>query len=368
MIDEKYTWNLTDIFKTENEREECKNSLLEKVEEIKNCKGKLKESADNIYNCYMLYEKISELFEKYYCYALFLYNKDMSKTDSIKIFKEAEKIQSEIVVATAFITPELTNIDENKLKQYVNDEKLKRYKRVLQEILDEKKHILSEKEENILAMYGEVLGASENTYEMLAEVEMKFPKVTDDEGKDVTLTQGMYGRLVMSQNRDVRKQAYYGMYETYKDYINTFTETYITNVKTDVITSKIRNYKSSLEKAVLKDDSTMKAYEFLVKSVNDNLNVNHEFMRLKKELLKLDEMHLYDTYVNSLEDTRNDIEFEKGRKLVLEALKPLGEEYNKMLEKAFAGRWLDVYETENKRSGGYSCRSIWSSPIYIIKL
>lgn len=354
-IDEKYTWNLKDIFKNDEEREECRKNLQEKLTKITEYKGNLYKSVDNIYNCYKLYEEIIQLYERYYCYAMFLYNRDMSNTESIKIYKQAESIQVDLSTKTSFITPEITNIEESNLKEFIQNPKLERYKRILQEILDNKKHVLSEKEENILAMYGEVLGSSYNIYEMLSEVEMEFPEVNDENGNKVQLTQGLYAKLLMSKDRKVRKDAYYGMYETYKKYINTFTETYLTNVKSDTITSKLRNYNSSLEKAVIKDDSNIKVYNSLIEAVNKNININHEFMKLKKDLLKLDEIHLYDMYVNPLELKRTDIDFEDGKKMVLEGLSILGEDYVNKLKYAFDNRWIDVFETPNKRSGGYNC-------------
>lgn len=353
-INEKYIWNLKDIFETDEKRIQYKENILKKLEEIGKYKGILKESKENIYNCYKLYEEIIEMYEKYYCYAMLLYHKDMSNTESIKTFKEAEALQTQLSSDTSFITPEITNIDEEKLREYIQSPELIRYKRILEELLEKKKYILSEKEETLLSKYNEVLNSNENIYEMLAEVEMKFPKVHDEDGNEVQLTQGMYARLVMSKNREIRKEAYYGMYETYKEYINTFTETYISKVKQDTITSKVRNYNSSLEKTVINDDSTIKVYNSLVKAVNNNLDIHHEYMKLKKELLGVDELHLYDVYVNSLEKERTDIKYEDGKKIVLEALSIMGEEYTNKLKEAFDSRWLDVFETPNKRSGGYN--------------
>ena len=354
-MEEKYTWDLTDIFKTEDEFEEEVRKLQEKLEQIKGYQGKLKVSSENIYNCYNLYEKALENYEKIYGYGMLKFHLDMSESNNIKLYKRCEGIGTEFEKVTSFITPEITEIDTETLLKYIEeDDNLKRYERELREIIRDKAHILSKEEENILSNYSEVFAASENTFDILTNTEFHFGNIVNEDGTEIEMTDSNYTVFLKSKNESIRKQAFNLMYAKYKEFLNTIGELYIAKVKEDTITARLRGYFSSLEKAVEHDDSNLKVYNSLIDSVHQEMKTNHEFIKLKKELLKKDEMHIYDLYVNPIEVEDDDISFEEAKLEVLSALNVLGEEYIGKLKEAFDNRWIDVYPGDNKRGGAYS--------------
>ena len=354
-MEEKYTWNLTDIFKTKEEFEKEIEKLNKMLNEIKTYQGKLSNSSENIYQCYRNYEKALEYYEKIYAYGMLKFHLDMANSENIKLFKRCEGIGTEFEKTTSFITPEITDIDTDLLLKYLEENnELKRYERLIKEIIEKKAHILSKEEENLLANYSEIFNNSENTYDILTNTEFKFGKIKDENGKEQEMTDSNYTIFLKSKNANVRKQAFDLMYKKYKEFLNTIGELYISRVKQDTITAKLRKYSSSLEKAVENDDSNLKVYNSLINAVHNEMSANHEFIKLKKELLKKDEMHIYDVYVNPIEVQDDDISFDDAKNEVLRALQVLGEEYTNKLNEAFNNRWIDVYPKSNKRGGAYS--------------
>lgn len=348
-------WNLEDIFKTEEDFKNAQKQIENKLKEIVEYKGKLGKSAENLYNCYRLYEETLEIYEKFYSYGMLKYHLDMSNNEGIKLYKTVENIGTEFEKVTAFITPEITRIKNETLLSFINNDlRLERYRRELEEIMKEKEHILSEKEEELLANYSEVLSSMEDTFDVLTNTEFKFGTLKNNNGEEVELTDSNYTYYLKDKNAEVRKQAFNLMYKKYSEFLHTIGELYIANIKADTITSKLRKYSSSLEKAVDHDDATIKVYNALIDAVHRNINVNHEFMKIKKELLGKDEMHLYDIYVNPIEVEDDNISFEEAKEQVLDALSVIGEEYTSKLKEAFTDNWIDVYERPNKKSGAYS--------------
>lgn len=354
-MEEQYKWNLKDIYKNEEELENAKKEIYKLLKNIEQYKGTLKESSKNIYECYSIYEKILEIYEKFYSYCMLKYHQDMSNNKSIEMYKTAEKVGTDLSTIASFIVPELTNIDEGVLKKYLNEDiKLQRYKRSIEDILEDKKHILSGELEKTLASFSEIFGSSESIYDVFTNTEFEFSKIKDKEGKELELTQATYTKYMMDSDVNIRKQAFDSMYSLYKKHINSITEMYMARVKENVIFSKLRNYESSLEKAVKNDDATINVYNALVEVVNEKMDINHEYMRIKKQLLGKGELHMYDIYYNKLKLEQSNVEYDKAKQVVLDALKPMGEEYQHMLKTAFENNWLDVYESKNKMGGAYS--------------
>lgn len=352
---EKYNWDLQDIFKNIEEFNKEKQEIQSILEEIKSYQGKLCDTSDNLYNCYRLYEQALEKFEKVYSFGMLKYHLDMSNQEGIKLFKDVENLGTEFSVATSFITPEITYADETKIQNYLrNDERLIKYSRDIKDILEKKKHVLSKEEENLLANLSEIISAPENTFDMLTNVEFKFGNLIDENGVEVELTDSNYTLYLKSQNRNVRKQAFNLMYKKYSEFINTITEMYIANVKVKSKTAKLRKYNSSLEKAVDNDDASIKVYNSLIEAIDENISANYEFLKLKKKMLNLPELHMYDLYVNPCEQGKDEITFEEAKKEVLNALQVLGEQYTNRLEEAFDNNWIDVNAKPNKKGGAYS--------------
>ena len=354
-MQEKYTWNLRDIFETKDDFENEIKKLNSFLEKVKTYQGKLADSSKNIFECYENYEKALECNIKIYAYGMLKFHLNMSNGENNKLFKECEALDAKVDKETSFITPEITNMDTDVLLKYIEEnDNLKRYERLLKEIIKNKAHILSKEGENILANYSEVFNGSKSAYEVLTNAEFKFGDIELENGEKKELTDSNYSIFMKNKNEKVRKQAFEKYREKYKEFSNTLAEMYLCKVKEDIITARLRKYNSSLEKAVFEDDSNLKVYNSLVKATHQNLDANHEFTKLKKQLLKKDELHLYDLFLNPFETKDDDISFEEARKQVLEALSVFGEEYTKKIEFAFDNGWLDLYPAPNKYGGAYN--------------
>lgn len=348
-------WNLTDIFKNMEDFETSKKEFIEILNKIEKYKGILCDNANNLYECYKLQEGALKLFEKLYGYGMLNYHLDMSNQKSIKLFKDVEALSALFTTKTAFITPEITYSDEDKIKRFIENKKeFKPYKRDIIDILDKKKHILSKESEQLLSNFVEIFSAPENTFDILTNTEFKFGNLIDSKGNEVELTDSNYTIYLKSKSENVREQAFNLMYKKYSEYINTITELYLTNVKKTSITSRLRNYKSSLEKAVVNDDATIKVYDTLISVINEKISSNYQFLELKRKLLNKEKLHMYDLYVNPFEKDEDEITFESAKSEVLEALKILGGEYINQLKIAFNENWIDVNTKANKRGGAYS--------------
>ena len=351
---EQHNWNLQDIFENEEQFKKEKSEITNILEKIKVYQGILCKTSDNLYNCYKLYEQALEKFEKVYAYGMLKYHLDMANQDGIKIFKEVENLGTEFGVVTSFLTPEITYADENVIKEYISEERFKGYSRTINDILKEKRHVLSKEEENILANFSDAISAPENTFDTLTNAEFKFGNLIDENGKEVEMTDSTYTLYLKNKDQKVRKQAFNLMYKKYSEFINTITELYISNVKSKATIAKLRKYNSSLEEAVEHDDASLKVYDSLIEAVNENISVNYNFIKLKRQMLNLSEMHMYDLYVNPCEQGKDQITFEDAKTEVLNALQILGKEYIQKLQEAFDSRWIDVYAKPNKRGGAYS--------------
>lgn len=350
----EFDWNLNSLYENDEQIEADISSLYECLDKIKSYKGKLNNSVDEVFNCYKTLEKALEIHEKLYGYSMLKYNQDMSNQESIKLYKRMESITTDFSEAESFVSPELSKISDEKLEEYLQDDRMKEYEKSIRDIIKEKKHILSEDVEEVLAKYSEVFSASENIYDLFTDTEFEFPEIYDDDGNKLEMNTALFSQYLMSKSENIRKQAFESMYSLYKKHINTITELYLTRVKTRTISSKIRNYESSLDAATNNDDSNVQVYKTLVKEVNKNLYLNHEYLKLKAKLLNKEKVNMYDVYVNTLDVEDKSIEYKDAQNTVLDALSVMGEDYIEMLKTAFRDGWIDVYKKDNKRSGAYS--------------
>ena len=353
-MDNKYEWNLIDIFKNIDEFENEINTLYEIMDEIKKFQGKLNQGVDVIYNCYKTFEKAIILDAKIYAYAMLKYHKDLSDVEGIKLYKKVEKISTDFSEVVSFISPEISKISDEKLEEYLQDDRMKEYEKSIRDIMKDKKHILSEDVEKVISKYSEVFGVSENAYDIFTTTEFEFPVIKDENGNELKMSHGLFSKYLMSDNENIRKQAFESMYSLYQKHINTITELYLSRVKKSTISANIRNYKSSLDSATNNDDSSVEVYDCLLKEVNKNLNLNHEYLEIKRKLLNVEKLHVYDVYTNPLVAEDVNIEYEEAQNTVLNALNIMGEEYTNKLKEAFENNWIDVYEKDNKMTGAYS--------------
>lgn len=366
-MENKYEWKLSDIYKSKEDFEKDKESLNKKLEEIVKYKGILGDSSDNIYNYYKLYEEIVEIICKLYSYGMLRYHKNMADSKGISIFKKVQALDSNIDEVTAFAVPELTEMDTEKLKKYLNEDKrLEAYSKTINDIIESKKHILSKDVEEVLAKFANVLIGYKNTYEIFTNTEIKFAPIKDEDGNLVEINEDSAGKYLNSPNREVRKATHHSLVSEYQKYINTLTELYLNNVKQDTKIANLRNYKSSLEKAVDNDEASVKVYDTLLKTVNENLNINHRYTSLKKKLLNVDELHMYDMNYNPFSSKSSLTDIETAEKEVLEALKPMGKEYVSKIEEAFNSNWMDVYPSPNKMGSAYNMNSYGVHPYVLM--
>lgn len=353
-MSDKLKWNLKEIFESDEKIEGAIQELYSLIDKIKESKGKLGNSVDEMFTCYKNLEKALKIHERIYAYAMLKYHQDMSNQESIKLYKKIENITTEFSEAESFISPEISKIDDEKLEEFLKDDRMKEYEKSIRDIMKEKKHILSEEVEEVLAKYSEIFSSAENTYDIFTNTEFEYPSIIDDNGNELKMSSAMFSQYLMNKSENVRKQAFESMYSLYKKHINTITELYLSRVKQRVISSRLRKYESSLDSATNHDDSNVKVYETLLKEINKNLKLNHEYIELKAKLLGKEKVHMYDVYVNTLDVEDKKVDYEDAKQTVLEALAPMGEEYTNMLRFAFDNNWLDVYTKDNKMSGAYS--------------
>ena len=353
-MEDKYSWNLTHIFKDENEFEETVKEIYRMIDVVKSFRGKLAESVDQTYNCYKSLEYASELFEKLYGYAMLKYHQDMSNQENAKLYKKVERMATDFAEAESFVSPELSQIPEERLEEYLQDERMHEFEKSLRDIIKEKKHILTQDVEGALAQYSEVFGASENVYDIFTNTEFEYDSIKDKDGNELKMSSALFSRYLSDKDESIRKQAFESMYNAYKKHINTITELYLNRVKYSCITSKLRHYESSLDRATNNDDSNVKVYETLVDQMDKHLSLNHDYIALKAKMLGKEQVHMYDVYVNPLDVDDRKVEYEDAKNIVLDALSVMGDEYISTVKEAMDNNWIDVYEKENKMSGGYS--------------
>jgi len=355
--DEKYNWNLKDIFKSNEEFENTKNELNIYINKLKEFKGKLN-NIDDVREYYKTKEKAYELHSKIACYASLNFHRNMGDMEATKIYKDIETIGANFGASISFAVPELIQNSEEKLEEFASNDTMKPYERSLRKVIRDKKHILSQEVEKVLASYSEVFSATENAYDIFTTTEFNFPEVANEKGEVLKMSHGLYSKYLSGTDRILRKNAFESMYEPYRKNINTITELYLARVKEVVITAKLRNYKDSIDMATCDDDSNSNVYDCLLNAVNSNLNLNQEHLNLKNDMLKDelngDKQHLYDVYRNPLIQEEENIEYEDAKNIVLDALSIMGESYINKLKEAMDNRWIDVYEKENKRTGAYS--------------
>lgn len=355
-MDNSLEWNLTDIFKSEEEINETFNEIYDGIKELQKYKGTFKEGSEKVAECYKLLERLLELEEKTYAYSMLNYNRDMSNQEAIKLYKKAQKMITDFSAGASFIDPELSALEDGVLEKYLEENEVlnKEYNKTIKDIIKNKKHILSQDVEEALAHYSEVLGATENIFDVLTNTEFDYPSIEGKNGEELKVTDGLFALYLKDMDPEIRKQAFESVYSLYSRHINSIAEMYLSRVKTRCISSKLRHYKSSLDSATQADDASTKVYETLLDSVNKNLPLNYEYMNVKKKLLDIDKIHVYDVYANPLKIENSNVPYSEAKEIVLKALSVIGDSYTDMLKFAMENRWIDVEERPNKMSGGYS--------------
>lgn len=357
-VSENLKWKTEHLFASQSEWDELYKNVESRIDFTK-YEGKL-DTVEGFKSCYdEMYSVIGDL-EKLAIYASMRHDEDARVSEFNALMGRIDALEVKFSSAVAFVTPELTALDEKILLSYCENPELKDYDYEIKEIIKSKAHVLGKEAENVLAMGGQVFGSFTNIFGMLNNADLPFPVITVD-GKKVKVSHGMYGVLLQSSDRNVRKKAFKAFYNAYIGLINTISANYIANVNKDVYLAKARKYESCLEKALDGEDVSPEVYNNLIKSVNKGLKTMHAYVAERKKILGVKQMHMYDIYTPLVEDADLKLDYEQAFLTVKEGLKPLGEEYGKLLQRSHDEGWIDVEETEGKRSGAYSI-SVYKAP------
>ncbi len=364
-IEDKFKWDIDNMYKTPEAIKEDIKKIDMFISELKSYKGKLADSKENLYKVLSDSENASRILQNLYVYTHMKQHEDTRKNENQANATKTEMLSTELAMATSYMVPEIIAMDENKLQEYLKDDKLSFYKKYIDEILREKPHTLTEKEEEILAAASDLSGVAENVYEMFSFADLKFPEIKGEDGENIRITHGNYSSLLKSKDARVRKDAFEAVYSTYDEYKNTFASTLYGGIKSEIFYAKMRNYKSAIESSLFQDDISVDVYNNLIDAVDESLDALNKYIDIRKKYLNLEKMHMYDLYVPITSNFDMKITYEQAQEIILKALKPLGEEYLSIVKRAFSERWIDVYENEGKQGGAYSWGSYDSSP-YIL--
>lgn len=354
-VPEEFKWALEDIYPTDEAWEKDLEKLKAIPEKVTSYKGRLGESAEALYEFMQLSDEISVLCDSLGNYAQRRADEDTANPKYQGYMGQIMNAYVEINSAGSFETPELIGIPEETINSFYEQKpELKLYKRQLDRVRRKKEHILSEAEERIIALTGEMGQSPENIYSMFSDADLKFADAVDKDGKAHQVTHGSYIPLVQSSDRVLRKSAFESMYAAYGSYKNTCAAILNGQIKAVQFYSKARRYNSSLEAALDGNEVPVEVYTNLIQAVHENMHYMYDYVALRKKLLGVDELHFYDLYTPVVSDVDMKISFEEAKETVLKALAPMGEDYLAILKEGFENRWIDVYENEGKTSGAYS--------------
>ena len=353
-INEKDTWDLSTIFETDQKWEEELALLTEDAKEAASLEGHLLDSAESLLNITERYLDLSRRLEKLYVYAHMKNDQDTRVAKYQEYYAKGMTLYSQLDQVFSFYEPEFMAITEEQYQNFLAEEpKLQSYKHFFDKLLQNKEHVLSQREEELLAGAGEIFGAASETFAILDNADIVFPFVKDEDGNEVQLSHGVYMRLVESKNREVRRGAYEALYSTYEQYQHTYAKTLQTNVKVQNYRAKVRNYKSAREAALAANFVPESVYDNLVSAVRKHLPLLHRYLALRSKILGIPDLKMYDVYT-PLSSVEYSFTYEEALKKAEEALAVLGEDYLSRVKRAFSERWIDVYENQGKRSGAYS--------------
>ncbi|RAU99806.1 oligoendopeptidase F [Paenibacillus sp. YN15] len=361
----EHHWKLEDMFPSQEawdkEYQETKE-LLKKAEDFQ---GKLSTPAA-IKVCFELEDKISLHTERLYVYANMKHHEDTAEPAYQALSEKSKKLSVEAGEALSFITPEILSLSDDELNKLVQAPELAFYKLTLEEMLRQKAHVLSKAEEALLAQVGNISSAPSTIFSLINNADMKFPKVKNEKGEEVELTHGSYITFLESKNRDVRRNAFKTMYETYSKQKNTLAATLSANVTKNLFYARARKYPSALEMSLFGDNIDKAVYTNLIDTIHESLPLLQRYMNLRKKLLKVDELHMYDLFAPLVEEFDMKITYDEAKEIVIDALKPLGQEYLDVLKGSFNSGWIDIYENEGKRSGAYSWGAYGTHPYVLL--
>ncbi len=360
-----HRWKLEDLFASQADWDAEYKKVGSLMADIASYQGTL-QSAQAVKDSFALEDTLSLHTERLYVYANMRHHEDMADPTHMALSDKAKKLSVQVSEATSFITPEILALSEDQLKAFIADPLLTPYKFTLEEMLRQKPHILSKEEEALMAQIGNLSQAPSTIFGMINNADMKFPKVKNENGEEIELTHGRYIEFLESSDPEVRKNAFQAMYATYSKQKNTLAATLSANVNKNIFYARARKYPSVLEMSLSGDNIPVSVYDNLVDTIHEHLPLMHRYMALRKKLLKTDDLHMYDLFTPLVEEFKMNISYEDAKKTVMESLKPLGDDYLKVLAEGFDNGWIDVYENEGKRSGAYSWGAYGTHPYVLL--
>lgn len=367
-IDSKYKWNIEAMIPDESvisvELETIKKEAEAYGEDFA---GRLTESADTLLAAFQKRDDIWRRLEKIYVYARMRRDENNAETKYQAMADQCNSVIAAVSASMAFFTPELLSASEETILAYIDAAPgLEIYRFAICDTMRQKAHILTQAEENILAQMSEITGATNDIFTMLNNADIKFGTIIDEDGDETEVTHGNFIKFMESHDRDVRKNAYNAVYDAYKELINTIASAYNYNTKTDVVSARIRKYESARAAALSGDNIPAEVYDNLVAEVHKNLPAMHRYVELRKKLLGVDKLYMYDMYVPLIKLPETSVSFEEGLDIMRDALQPLGEEYLTKMNKGIEEGWIDVYENKGKTSGAYSFGCYDSYPYILL--
>lgn len=366
-IDPQYKWALTDIYASDEKWEEDFAWLKEHGDDVLSYKGRITESSKTLAELLILTDKLSLVMEKLYVYAHMKKDEDNSQSKYQAMDDRAMNLDVELSSKMAFIDPEILECDSDTINKYISENPdLGPFDFFLEQLMRQKEHILDEKSEQILAMSHEMASNPKTTFGMLNNVDMSFGTVKNEEGEEVELTHGRYGDLMRSNDREVRKNTFVQYYKEFEDNKNTIAATLSGSVKAGLFYTRVRGYKSALERGLFGDNVPLEVYNNLISTIKDGIPALNRYFSIKKNYLGIDTMHMYDIYAPmETKEAKDKIPFSDAKDILLKGLAPLGDEYAGLLESAFRDSWMDVYENKGKTTGAY-CWGVYGTHPFVL--
>lgn len=366
-LPEASTWDLTKIFADDAAFDKAFDELAAEIKQAEKFKGTLAEGPQAFLSALEFVLDVSRKLETIYVYSHLKNDQDTANTVYQGLYARASSLLTQTSEAISWFEPEVLNLTNEQIWSYFDEEpKLNEYRHYVKQLVDNRAHVLPADQESLLAGAGEVFEASSNTFAVLNNADLVFPTITGADGEKIQLSHGVYGQLMESTDRKVREAAFKGLYSVYEQFRNTFASTLSAHVKGHNFKAKVRKYDSARAASLSANHIPESVYDTLVDVVNRNLPLLHRYVALRKRLLKVDELHMYDMYTPVLGEAPIAYTFEEAKEKALKALQPMGEEYLKVVEEAFASRWIDVIENKGKRSGAYSSGAYDTAPYILL--
>lgn len=366
-IDKRYKWDVESLYEDLDKWQVDYEKVEKDLEKFIKYKGRLRESSEILLEGLRARDEIFRRLGNIYSYASLKHDEDTRDSKYQALSDKAFRIYVRANEEMAFFLPEILEFTRPELEKFLEANKdLEIYRQELGEILRRKEHILSPREEAIMSKASEMASNSENVFSMLNNADLKFPRVKDENGQEVEITHGNYISLMMSKDRQVRRESFQKMYSVYMGLKNTFAAILDGELKSNKFFSEMRGYKNTMEASLDQNNISTDVYDNLIETIHENMEPMYKYVKIRKKALDLDEIHMYDIYNPIVKDYEFKYSFEEAKDLIEKALRPLGEDYLQIVREGFSSNWIDVYENLGKRSGGYSGGSYDSKPFILL--